>query len=100
MFDRWPGRLVISNWSSVVVAPIEPPAEDPFDNPVIGACGRSHANAEVDLPFWRNIQIDGREDLLLLVVKAGDVRQAAVVGVVLNAARDDLCEVPADFYSG
>ncbi len=91
---------MISYPPSVVVAPVETAAEDAFDDPVVGGCGWSDADAEVDLPFGRDVQVDGREDLLLLVVEAGDVGDAAVVGVVFNASGNDLGEVPADFGGG
>ena len=42
---RSPGLLVL------VMAPIEPPPDDAFDDPVIRRRGRPHANAEVDLPL-------------------------------------------------
>ncbi len=56
-----------------------------------------YANAEIDLPLGRYVEIDGREDLLLLIVEAGDVGDAAVVGVVFDPARNHLGDVPADF---
>ena len=66
--------------------------EDAFHDPVIGGGRWPDAHAEVDLPLRRDVQVDGREDLLLLVVQAGDVRDAAVVGVVLDSAGDLLGE--------
>ena len=35
----------------------------------------------------RDIQVDGGEDLLLLIVQAGDRGDATVVGIVLHACR-------------
>src|ERR1700728_1856512 len=78
-----------------LVSPIEAAAENAFHDPVVGGGCRAHAYAKVDLPLRRDIQIDGREELLLLIMQAGNVGDAAVVGVVLKAARDLLGEVVA-----
>ncbi len=83
------GRLL----SLVLPAPVETPAEDALDDPVIGRRGWSDADAEIDLPLRRDIEIDRRKDLLLLVVQAGDVRDAAVVSVVLESSADFLVKL-------
>src|ERR1035438_1865228 len=81
----------------LLVSPIEAAADDAFYDPVIGGGGGAYADAEVDLPVGREVQIDGGEELLLLIVETGNVGDAAVVGVVLEAAGDLLGEVVADF---
>ena len=41
--------------------PVEVAAYDPFDDPMIGTCSRADADAEIDLPFGRNIQVGHQE---------------------------------------
>ena len=52
-----------------MMCPVKPAAENAFHNQMIGAGCRADADAEVDFPFGRYVQIDGREKLLLLVVQ-------------------------------
>ncbi len=58
-----------------------------FDDPVVGGGGGADAYAEVEFPIGRDVEVDGGEELLLLVVEAGDVADVAVVGVVLECRR-------------
>ena len=94
-------RMAGGHVSSPIVlpSPIEAATDDTFYDPVIGGGGRANAHAEVDLPVGADVEVDGREELLLLIVKAGNVGDAAVVGVVFEAAGDLLCKVVADFCS-
>src|SRR5438552_13736069 len=49
---------------------------------MVRAASHPHAHAEVELPFRREVQVDSRKDLLLLVpqrVEAGDRTERAVV---------------------
>ena len=50
------------------MAPIEAAAEDAFDDEVVGRSGDTDADAEVNLPCWRHVQIRNYEELLLLFV--------------------------------
>ena len=56
-----------------VLAPVEAPPENALHNQVIGRRGWAHADADVDLPLRRHVQIGDREDLLLLVVQRVEV---------------------------
>lgn len=81
-------------------APGEAAADDCFDDEVVGGGGGAEAYAEVDLPFWREVEVSDDEDLLLLVVERVKAAEAAVVGVVLEAGVDLLGEVVTDLCSG
>ena len=52
---------------------------------MVGAVVQPDANAEIDLPFWRNIEIDNRHDLMLLLSKAVEVRGAAKAAALASA---------------
>ena len=80
-------------------APVETPAEDAFDDQVVGGSGSADTNAEVDLPFRRDVKIGDGEDLLLLVVEWIERPEASVVGIVFDAAADLSCEVVAHLCS-
>ena len=63
------------------MAPVEAPAEDAFDEQVVGTCGSAQADAHVDLPLGRDVQVGHQEDLLRLIVQPFPVPQPSVVGV-------------------
>ena len=79
----------------VFSAPFEAASDDALDDPVVG--GRGGADAEVDLPVWADVEIDGGKQLLLLNMQTGDLRDAAIIGVVFETAGDLLGEVVTDF---
>src|SRR5471030_1098445 len=80
-----------------VFAPVEAAAEDSFDDEVVGCGGWADADADVDLPLGRDIEVSDGEDLLLLIVQGIKGAEAAVVRIVLEAAADDGREVVANF---
>jgi len=82
------GFLTTGNLLPLVPSPVEAAADDALDDPVIGGRGWSDAYAEIDLPFRGHVEVDRREELLLLVMQAGDVCDTAVIGVVLKPAAD------------
>src|ERR1039458_3953979 len=88
---RSAGRL-----RSALGAPVKAAADDPFHDPVVGGRGGAYAYSKIDLPLRRHVQIDGRKNLLLLIVQAGDIRDAAVIRVVLDSAADQDRKVVAD----
>ena len=72
-------------------------AEDHFGDEVIGGRGDADAQAEVDFPLGRYIQVDGGENLVLLEAGGQEVRGGAHGAVVFDAAGDFFREVIADF---
>src|SRR5665213_3615176 len=82
------------------IAPVPAIADDALDDEVVRSRRRAEADAEVDLPFGRDVQVGDGEDLLLLVMQAGGRGKAAVVGVVLEAGVHLLCEVVAHLGAG
>ena len=57
--------------SGVGFVPVEAVADDGFDDPAVGGGGGADADAEVDFPGGGEVEVDGGEDLLLLVVEGG-----------------------------
>ena len=89
-------NLICDGW----LDPGKVPSQDAFDDPVVGGGGGANAYANVDLPLGRDVEIADEKNLLLLIMKRCDAGDAAVVGVVFDAAANDLVEVVADFGSG
>src|SRR5262249_42460376 len=56
--------------------------------------------AEVDLPFWGKVEINGREELVLLLGNWIEIRGRADGAVILEAGGDFLGEVVADLDVG
>ncbi len=52
----------------VVAAPVEAAPEDSFDDEVVGGGGDTDADAEVDLPLGRDVEVSDGEELVLLIV--------------------------------
>src|ERR1700676_3512941 len=48
---------------------VETIAENHFGNQVIRRTGKAHAEAKVDLPFRREVEVDGWKNLVLLLVE-------------------------------
>src|SRR5215472_6802046 len=76
--------------------PREPPPDDAFDNQVIRGPRRADSNSEVDLPFGRDIEIDRRKELLLLIAHRIKPCNRSVGSVVLQAACNLLGKVIAE----
>ena len=66
----------------------ESAAQDALDDEVVGAVSGANAHAEVDLPVGGDVEIDGREKLLLLVVQSIDAVDRTQGSVVFHAQRD------------
>jgi hypothetical protein len=65
---------------------------------VVCRAGDANAEAEIDFPFGRQIQIDGREELVLLKAGGQEIRGWSDGAVVFEASGDFLGEVIADLY--
>ena len=79
---------------------VEAVAQDHFRDEMIGGRGDADAKAEVDLPLWRQIQIDNGKNLVLLEAGGQEVRGRTYGAVVFDPAGDFLREVIADFDVG
>ena len=84
----------------MLLAPGEAAADDAFDDEVVGGCCGTEADAEVDLPPGRDVEVGDDEELLLLVVEGVEAADASVVGVVFEASVDFFGEVVADLCAG
>src|SRR5436853_7268901 len=79
---------------------IETVAENHLCQQVIRGTRHTHTQPKIDFPFGREIQVNGGENLLLLLadrVEACDRTQRAVI---LDAPRDLLGEIVAEFEVG
>src|SRR5579871_1625708 len=77
--------------------PVEASPENALDDEVIGGSRRADAHPDVEFPERRYVEIRHEKELLLLLVKRGNVVERTVVGVVLDPAAHPLREVIADF---
>ena len=67
---------------------------------MIGGARDADAEAEVDFPLGRKIQVDSGENLVLLLKRGEEVRGWADGTVILDPARNLFVEVVADFHIG
>src|SRR2546430_11698100 len=67
---------------------------------MVGAAGHPHAHAKVELPFRREVQVDGRKDLLLLVLQRVEACDRTERAVVLESGGNLGTEVVAEFEVG
>ncbi len=79
---------------------VETAAEDHFDEQVVGAMRSADAYAEIELPIGVEIEIDARDELLLLLTDGIEACDGSVRRIVFEAARDFFGEVVADFHAG
>src|SRR5450432_239393 len=88
---------VISNRLLVRVRlEVETVPENHLRNQMVGSASQPDSESEVDLPFGRQVQVNGGEYLVLLVAqrrKPGDRPHGAVI---LQSATDFLCEIVAE----
>jgi hypothetical protein len=54
---------------------------------LIGGSGCADAHAKVELPLWTQIDVNGRKELLLLIVEWTEVRDRSPRTVILPPAR-------------
>src|SRR5580698_4453151 len=80
-----------------VMRPIEAPADNPFYDEVIGARRGADSYTEINLPVRRHVQINRREELLLLIVERIKTTQRSIGGIVFEAAGDVFVEVVTEF---
>src|ERR1700741_4180564 len=62
----WPSGKTYNSRRPGGASKIEAVADDGLGDDMVGRAGETHADAEVNLPFGRNIQVNGRIDLVLL----------------------------------
>src|SRR6266481_2919237 len=65
---------------------IEAIAQDHFRNQVIRCLGESDSQPKIHFPLWRKIQIDHRENLMLLLADRHKIRGWSHGAVILNPA--------------
>src|SRR6266853_3348402 len=63
-------------------------ADDRLEDEVVGGAGQAEADAGVELPFRRDVQVDRGEDLLLALSRRVETGERAVRAVVLDAEVD------------
>ena len=79
----------------------EPITEDHLDDEPVGARGQAGADADIEFPAWREIDVHHREDhVVLLRARRIDVEEGADVAVVLESRRDARRHVVADLRGG
>src|SRR5271167_635434 len=81
----------------LVVRPGEAPPEDAFDDQVIGGRGCADADSEVELPLRPQIEVNGRNELLLLIVEWTEIRDRPPGTVVFQPSGNSLGDVVTEF---
>src|SRR5882672_5314516 len=67
---------------------------------IIGAAGQPNANPEIELPVRRKVQVERREDLVLLLFPIVEVAGRAEGAVILHPDGNELRDVETDFGAG
>ena len=75
---------------------METPPYNALHNKVIRGAGSPNAHPKIKLPVGRDIEVNRGKDLLLLIMQPVEVRNRSQRTVILNSARNLLCEVVAD----
>src|SRR5262245_26783601 len=79
---------------------VETIAEDHLGYEVIGGAGQPDTHSEIYFPLRGKIQVDGRENLVLLLCDGIEIRGGANRSVVFEATGDFFGEVVAEFEIG
>src|ERR1700674_3866578 len=85
---------------AVIVGPGEAPPEDALDNQMIGGSGCADADSEVELPLRPQIEVNRRNELLLLLVEWIEDRDRSVPRVIFQPASDSFGEIIARLHVG
>src|ERR1700722_9525990 len=67
---------------------------------MVGGSGRAYSDPEVELPVRPQIEINGRDKLLLLLVQRIEPGNRSVRGVILEPSCNPLGEVVSHFHVG
>ena len=84
----------------MVVRPGKAPSDNALDDQVIGGSGCADAYSKVELPLWTQIDVDGRNELLLLFVEWTEVRDRPPGTVILQPASDSFSDVITELEIG
>ena len=79
---------------------LKSPSDDHFENQMIGAARHADAHAKVEFPFRRNVQIDSRNDLMLLFAFGIEAAEWAKRAIVFKYDVDFLSHRVSDFEVG
>ena len=74
----------------------KPPANDHFQNQMIGVAGHADADAKIKLPIRRNIEVDGRKNLMLLFALRIKTAQRAQRPILFDSGVNLLCDCVSD----
>ena len=85
---------------ALIVRPGESPAEDALDDQMVSGSGRADPNSEVEFPLRPQIEINGREQLLLLILQRIEAVQRSGGCVVFQPCGNSFCEIVADLCIG
>src|ERR1700740_3589876 len=79
---------------------IETVAENHFGDEVVGRAGDADAQAEIDFPLGRKVQVNRRKNLVLLQRAGQELRSRPHRTVVFEATGDFFSEVVAELDVG
>src|SRR5437016_134433 len=79
---------------------VKPVAENHLGKQMIRRACHAHTHAEINFPFGREIQINRRKNLLLLLADRVEARHRTQRAVVLDSSSNFLCEIVAELEVG
>src|SRR5580704_5349999 len=83
--------------SIIQTLPAKAVAQDHLYQQVIGTCRDAYAHTEIKLPFRAQIQVDSRQDLLLLLAQRIEASHRTERAIILQTAGDLRRDVVTDF---
>src|ERR1700720_3977026 len=89
-------ELYIAVWKGAVPSEAsKAPAPDLLEKKSVRRVGQSDRGAEIELPFWRDVEVERRNDLMLLLRAGIKLRHRPERPVVLDSDRDHARDVVA-----
>src|SRR5580698_6253259 len=85
---------------AVVACQGKTPTNDALNNQMIGGSSRADSHSKVELPLWSQIEVNGRNELLLLIPQRTEICDRSIGSIVFESAGDSSCEVVAEFEIG
>src|SRR5256884_1029210 len=76
---------------------VKPVAENHLGKQMIRCARHAHSHSKIDFPFGREIQVNRRKNLLLLLADGVEARHRTQRAVVLNSSGNFLGEIVAEF---
>src|SRR5690349_18656537 len=76
--------------AKIVSASSKTSSQNQFHHQIISAPGKAKADTKIELPIWREIQIDSWEKLVLLFIGRGELSNRSQIAIVFDSGTHQL----------